>query len=313
MIPITMKQLFWILLIIFSVGARSVSPVVAQTTRGTQNPVVQTIASPALAADPSATPSATLTPVPAPPEDITLPEELEEQEAIALFEQRPVTEPTLFNFMAYTVQYAALSGVPTNTIILVLLLPLLASIVAFVRHIIGLPSLEMIVPIALSITLLATGITAGAVLLMTILLASTFAQIVLKRIRIMQLPKMALSLWVVSIFVFIALLFSASIGILRVRQISIFPVLLFILLGERIVALQLERSVREMITITFVTLSLGMIGFLLLSSNTLRTIVLVYPEITLLVIPINIAIGRYFGLRLMEYFRFAPILQNGSK
>ena len=313
MIPITMKRLLGILLIIFSVGARTDAPVLAQSASATQAPILVQAVTPTLTTDPTATPSATLTPIPVPPEDITLPEELEEQEAIALFEQRPVNTPTLFNFMAYTVQYAALTGVPTNTIILVLLLPLLASIVAFVRHIIGLPSLEMIVPITLSITLLATGITAGAVLLITILLASTFAQIILKRVRIMQLPKMALSLWVVSIFVFIALLFSASIGILRVRQISIFPVLLFILLGERIVALQLERSVREMLTITFVTLSLGMIGFLLLSSNTLRTIVLVYPEITLLVIPINIAIGRYFGLRLMEYFRFSPILQNGSK
>jgi len=32
-----------------------------------------------------------------------------------------------------------------------------------------------------------------------------------------------------------------------------------------------------------------------------------YPEAILLLIPVNIAIGRYFGLRLTEYLRFKQL------
>ena len=246
--------------------------------------------------------------------DVTKPEEPEgRQEYLELFENRPVDRLTPFNFMAYAVQHAVSQDVPANTIMLILLLPFLATIVAAFRHIIGLPSLGLLVPIAFSITLLATGISAGAVLLAAILLASGIARIVLKRLRIMQLPKMALSMLVVAVFIFAALTGSGAAGLLAVRQLSIFPVLLFILLSDRIVALLLERTMIETVQITLITLILGLLGFFLLSYQPIQRFILLYPEAVFLLIPINIAIGRYFGLRLSEYFRFASVNKYADK
>ena len=116
------------------------------------------------------------------------------------------------NIMAFLIQTSVKSGVPSRTVILILLLPMLATIIAFIRHVIGLPSIGMLVPVALSITLLSTGITAGLILLGTIIFASTVARILLKKVRIMQLPKMAFSMFIVSIFLFLALTVSALAG-----------------------------------------------------------------------------------------------------
>jgi hypothetical protein len=215
--------------------------------------------------------------------------------------------------MAFLVQASVKSGVPSRTVILILLLPMLATIIAFIRHVIGLPSIGMLVPVALSITLLSTGITAGLILLATIIFASTFARLLLKKLRIMQLPKMALSMFIVSIFLFFTLTLSAMGGVLVVKQLSIFPVLLLILLSEQIIAVQTERSVQEMLIISMVTFAIGILGFLLLSSNYLRNTIILYPEFILVLIPLNIVIGRYFGLRLMEYFRFSSITRHASK
>jgi hypothetical protein len=249
-----------------------------------------------------------------PRQDVTRPEEGDEKkEVLALLAQRPAERLKLTNFFAFAVQTAIKVGVPANTIVLLLLLPLLATIIVFFRHIVGVPSMGLLVPIALSITLLATGLTAGAILLTSILLGTTLAQVLLKRLRMMQLPKLSLSLLVVSVFVFAALTLCASFGLLSVRQISIFPILLFVILSERIVALQLERPVREIILIIFTTFILSLIGLFLLRSTLLRVTVLLYPEVVLLLIPVNIVIGRYFGLRISEYMRFAPILRHGSK
>src|SRR5579871_3125234 len=91
--------------------------------------------------------------------DITLPDNNNQQKAIkTLFAKRPTPSLTIFNFNEYIVQYAVGIGVPANTIVLILLLPLLATIVAFVRHVIGLPSLGMLVAISFSITFLTIGI-----------------------------------------------------------------------------------------------------------------------------------------------------------
>src|SRR5258708_1645718 len=106
--------------------------------------------------------------------DITQPEaEKVKREVFALFAKRPADQPTIWNITAYLVQYAVKIGIPANTVILILLLQLLATIVAFIRQVIGLPSLDMLVAISLSITLLAIGITAGFILLAAIIIAST--------------------------------------------------------------------------------------------------------------------------------------------
>ena len=247
--------------------------------------------------------------------DVTQPEEAEKRvEFFALFAQRQVEKITPLNFMAYAVQYAVRTGgVPANTVVLILLLPLLASLIAFMRHVIGLPGIGMLLPIALSITLISTGLVPGALLLGSIILASTLARFILKRVRIMQLPKMALSMFIVSMCIFLILTFSAVSGILVVRQLSIFPVLLMILLSEQIVSVQMERTTRDIIHITVFTILLGILGFVLLSSELLRNTVLLYPELTFFLIPLDIVIGRYFGLRVTEYFRFSDIRNHGSK
>lgn len=246
-------------------------------------------------------------------QDVTRPEGPEDEQALALFKQRPADQLTLTNVMAFLVQASVESGVPSRTVILILMLPMLATIIAFIRHVIGLPSIGMLVPVALSITLLSTGITAGLIMLATIIFSSTIARILLKKVRIMQLPKMAFSMFIVSIFLFLSLTVSAMAGILVVKQLSIFPILLLILLSEQLISVQQERSAQEMIIITLVTFTIGILGFLMLSSQTLRNTILLYPEFILVLIPLNILIGRYFGLRLMEYFRFYSIMRHAGK
>ena len=246
-------------------------------------------------------------------QDVTIPEEQARKlEFEALFARRPIDHLSITNFMEYGIQYAYNSGIPANTIMLVLLLPLLASIYAFLRHIVGLPSIGMFLPIAFAITLVSTGITTGLILLGVIIFSSTFARILFKKLRIMYLPKAALHMLVVSFFIIATLTICASAGILSVRQLSIFPVLLLILLSEQIISIQLERSMRETLYITGVTFFLGILGYVVLSSQAIRTTVLLYPETVLLLIPFNIAVGRYFGLRLFEYFRFSPVRKKNA-
>lgn len=257
------------------------------------------------------TPSAV--PAPASTKEITRPDKEQKSEFATLFKQRDASRLTYFNFIAYGVQYSVKQGVPSNTIILILLLPFLATLVVFFRYIIGLTSLELLVPIALSITLLDTGLLAGIILLATILATSYVARVLLKRIRIMQLPKMALSMWLVAIITVVVLTMAATRGTLTVQDVSIFPILLLVLLSDRVVALFLERNMTEVAQITLVTLFLGLIGYLLLSWEALRNLVILYPEVILICVPLNIVMGRYFGLRATEYMRFKSIIDYGSK
>lgn len=247
--------------------------------------------------------------------DITNPEQANQKQQVLnkLFEKRRADKLTFTNFAAFAIQYAVKAGVPANTIVLILLLPVLATIVVIFRYLIGLSGIGLLVPIALSITLLATDVTPGFIMLAAIILASLVSRFLLKRFPIMQMPKVALSMLMVALFLLFALTISSIYGIIDVRNLSISPILLFILLSDRIVTLFLERDLGETIQTTLITLFLAILGFLLLRWEQLRQFALLYPELILLIIPVNILIGRYFGLRMTEYIKFQPILKHGSK
>lgn len=240
--------------------------------------------------------------------DTTKPEQFPEKVAIlSLFDERPIAEPSILSFMGYWVQQAVTAGIPANTIFLILLTPLLATLVSFTRIVIGLPTLDMLVPIALAFAFVAVGIEVGMLVLGAIIFAAYVSKISLQKLQIMFYPKRSLSMFFLALFVFAALTVALGFEFERVVNLSIFPILILILLGDSIVSVQLHKSATETLVITGTTLALGLLGFIAATSTMLQNTLILYPEIVLLAIPLNLLIGRYFGLRLLEYLRFSTL------
>lgn len=243
--------------------------------------------------------------------DTTRPEEFDEKVAIlSLFESRPIEKPSLFSFMGYWVQQAVNAGIPANTIFLILLTPLLATLVSFTRVVIGLPTLDMLVPIALAFAFVAVGIEVGMLVLVAIIVAAYVSKVSLQKLRIMFYPKRSLSMFFLALFVFAALTIALSFDLDRVVNLSIFPILILILLGDSIVSVQLHKSSSETFVITSTTIVIGLLGFAAASSEMLQNSLILYPEFVLLAIPLNVIIGRYFGLRVLELLRFNTFSSN---
>ena len=116
----------------------------------------------------------------------------------------------------------------------------------------------------------------------------------------------------VSTSVLVSLFVFAANDIIPGSSISVVPVLLLIIMSERIVRLQFDSSPRHAWNTVVVTLVLGIAGYYLLLWENARIFILNYPEIILLIIPLNIYIGRFFGLRLTERFRFRDLLKSKS-
>jgi len=249
-----------------------------------------------------------------PKQDLTKPEEQPVKDEIQLLlEKRPAESPNLFNAIAFWVQKAIALGIPANTIVLILLIPVIATLVTFVRVVVGLPSLEMLVPIVLAFAFVAVGISAGLIILSAVVLASFVSRTLLRRVPIMYFPKRSLSHLLLAFFVFAALSIAIMLDIQSIRDLSIFPILILTLLGDSIVSVQLHKTVRETVLITSVTIGIALMGYLIATSLWVRDLVILWPEIVLLTIPINLLLGRYFGLRLSELFRFKTLESYGSE
>lgn len=249
-----------------------------------------------------------------PKQDLTQPEEQPVKDEIQLLlEKRPAEKPGFFNLIAYWVQKAIALGIPANTIVLILLVPVVATLVTFVRVVIGLPSLEMLVPIALAFAFVAVGITVGLIILSAVVLASFVSRGLLRSVPIMYFPKRSLSHLLLALFVFGALTVAIALDIESIKNLSIFPILILTLLGDSIVSVQLHKSFRDTIVITAVTISIALIGFVMATSLWVRDLIILWPEVVLLTIPINLLLGRYFGLRIAELLRFKTLESYGSE
>lgn len=235
---------------------------------------------------------------------------ISQTEIFAELEKRPIAEPTIFNFFAYWVQQAIFIGIPANTIFLILLAPIIALCISFTRVVIGLPTLDMLVPIALAFAFVSIGVGVGLFILLAIVVASYVAKILVNRVRMMFYPKRSLSMFILSIFVLAALTAALQLEYEQVLDLSIFPILILMLLGDSIVSVQLHKSTSETVAITTTTIALGLFGYVLATSATVQNILILYPELVLVVIPLNILIGRYFGLRVTELFRFKEFVKE---
>jgi hypothetical protein len=76
------------------------------------------------------------------------------------------------------------------------------------------------------------------------------------------------------------------------------------------VATQIEKGSRVAFLLALETLVISVAGYFLISWDRLTALLLAYPWLVLFTFLINIALGKWRGLRLTEYFRFAKILRS---
>lgn len=263
---------------------------------------------------PSPIPTPTMSPSPTPVivADLTqkTPQTLGPLEAL-LKEQR--LGPAWKNPLKYAIRGAVNAGVPANTIVLLLLLPISAFVIAVTRNVIGIRGFGIFLPAALSVVFVAIGPIVGILLFLLIVVISTFVRLTLRKLRVklLYLPRMALILWAVVIGV-LGVLFSAPlIKSASLTNVSIFAVLILILLAEDFIRVQLGKSVKTAISLTSETLIIALISYIFLTLKPLQNFVLLKPEITLITTGIlDVILAKYSGLRLMEVWRFRKLIET---
>ncbi len=225
-------------------------------------------------------------------------------------EDNPIEQLTPFNFISFGIRHAVSQGVPANTLVLILLFPLVATVVVISRHIIGLKSFGIFTPALLAVAFLATGLFIGILLFILILSVATLIRTLLRKTKFQYLPRMAVFMWFVSMSIFTVLLLSPSLGEESLITLGIFPILILILLVEDFLDLQITRSFSQAIKITFETILVALGGFFLMNLESLQEFVLLNPEIfTLSLLVIIFLVESYSGLRLLEYWRFRKIIK----
>ncbi len=213
--------------------------------------------------------------------------------------------------MSSIANYIISQGAPEETIILLLMLPITASVIAFARQIVGIKGFGIYTPLIIAYAFIALGLIYGLAFFLIIMIVGTLMRFLVKKSRLLYLPRMALVITSVAIAIFLLILTGAYFKLDNLIMVPIFAVIVMITLVEKFIAAQIERGNREAIILTLETLALSIICYWIALWPLLQSLVLTYPALVILAtVLINLILGKWTGLRLAEVYRFRQIIKN---
>ena len=188
------------------------------------------------------------------------------------------------------------------------MLPIIGTIIAFSRQVIGIKGFGIYIPLLLTLSFLNIGLKYGLLMFIIILLLGTGLRLLLKKPRLLYLPRIAIILTLITLVVFLIL----QINFLnKVYSKNILSVLIMIALLEKFISTQIERGRRGAFILTSETIGVSILCYYVANFKLLQNIVSNYPIYVILVILlINVFLGKWTGLRISEYFRFREAIRH---
>ena len=221
------------------------------------------------------------------------------------------------------VTYLIEAGIPENTLALILLLPVIATVISFMKQVIGITTLGIYTPSIFTLIFLTLGLQFSLIALIVILTVGISGRFALRKLRLLYIPKLAIVISLVSLAILALLLISARLQIVDAPFIAlaIFPIMIMVTLTEKFINVQKEKGLSSTMLLDIETVIAAIIayfvsggpinlGFTIIQWEWLRNMILTYPEFIFVFIIGNIFLGRWTGLRLFEYIRFREILKQ---
>ena len=209
------------------------------------------------------------------------------------------------------IRYFIEQGVPLDTVILLFMLPIIVTLIAFFRQVIGIKAFGIYTPAIITFAFLAMPqLRYGLLIFVSVIFIGMLMRFILKRLRILYLPRVAITLSIIAMAILIMLGLGGSMQRTGLASVSIFPILIMITIVEKFVATQIEKGNKVALILAVETLVISIVGYYLASWPLLIKGIVAFPWLILFTIPINILLGKWNGLRISEYIRFWEVLKN---
>ena len=220
--------------------------------------------------------------------------------------------------ISYLIDRLIAHGFPVELISMFLILSLGALIVSILRQFVGFSVFGIYSPLLFAVSMSILGVQLSLWLLLVGLITKLIMRLFTRRIYLLHNAKSAL---LIILYFFLLLIFFWLNTILGLNLIDInifingyiiFPILFIVLVSDKVFNewFKLFSKGRRVAFVEFLIVSFAVYG--LFYRTWLKHLLLAFPELLLLIFLLNIAVGRFTGLQLLEYFRFMPLLKNSS-
>lgn len=220
---------------------------------------------------------------------------------------------SIYNSMSYLVSFMISKGVPSDVIVLLLMLPVIATIIAFLRQVVGITTFGVYTPSIITLSFLALGLKFGLMILFIIIITGAIVRKALERFRLMHVPRVAIVLTFSTLIILLTLALGTYLGISSLATIAIFPMLIMTTLAEKFVSALGGKGFKSALIVMGETTLVSLICYVVVELQFLKDLMLAHPEIILLLLIFNYILGRWSGLRILEFVRFREVMKHAEE
>jgi len=202
------------------------------------------------------------------------------------------------------------AGVAPETLQLLLALPVVVMVISAIRLLVGFKAFGVSMSLLIALVFAATGFLPGLVLYLVTLLVGLSMRALFRSLRLLHLPRMAMTMTALVIVLLGVVLIGAQIGLPPFLNAPLWAIVILLAFVESFVTAQIESGTGSAVYLSFETCVIGALGMLLFNSDGLATFLFTYPWVILLTFPVNLLMGRWTGLRLVEYIRFHALFSK---
>lgn len=195
-------------------------------------------------------------------------------------------------------------GLPIGLLRTLLMLPLGALLVAIFKNVIGLKSYGVFLPVLMALSFVETGLLAGLLLFTGMMLVISLLSKPLNVFGIQHTPKVVIMLTAVVLTSLVSMQLLGLLGEDKGQMAMFFPIIVLTLTAEKFAQKAEEEGVKYAGTIYLQTLLVTALCFIVVSSKGMLEFIVTFPETLLAVAGIAMILGRWIGLRLLEFGRF---------
>ena len=201
--------------------------------------------------------------------------------------------------------------VQTQNVYRVLLLtPVGAFLIVFMRNVVGFKTFGTFMPILIALAFRETKLLWGMVLFTLVVSLGLAIRFYLEYLKLLLVPRLASVLTIVILLMAVVSLLTHKLGIDRGVSVALFPMVIMTMTVERMALVWEEAGPLEALQQGFGSLLMAALAFVIMSDSVMRHMVFVFPELLLIVLAANLLLGRYTGYRLMELWRFRAALRQ---
>ena len=187
---------------------------------------------------------------------------------------------------------------------LLLALPLGALIVAIFRNLIGVPTFGTFMPVLIAFALRNVPIYVGLAMVVGVIGVGVFGRLVLERLRLLLVPRLAILLCLVVLGVAAFALLGRRFETRELFSGVLFPIVILTMLIERFSIAIAEEGMRTALVRSGYSLLVTIAVYPVLRDPTADYVMFSFPELTFCVMGILVWIGSYTGYRLLDLVRF---------